>query len=1031
MDNETHKSARDKLFRELKPYCVKLNQLAFLNTGSLKNHDALINTTAELSIILEKNCAPTENGFDHNLADYVFYPLSQILQRREKTTDRLLELTIKCVKIILQYGWRQSIALELAKQLLILLTFMARGQPAKESSLASEEILFEALGALAALFQAVENTDKGPASFKEPKVILALGFCVTTILDSIAESYTAKLQLEALSALDAVWHCIQSNEILSKFLPGVVSTLTKCLTPSTKIRRPRRVLVRALEVLRYVLTSTLNDLSTRKVKTSQKCLKILSTSDSHQEVLTDEWLKVTSEQLRLALINIIKLRSHEAVEVQRALNSLCIALLDECHDTLSNSHQILVETCMSLYGIDSDNQLYNRKTNLTDLAFIYTNLIDLIQETAHNWMISLPKIMQTSDDTAKISLIKKLSMTQELFSCLHLRSNFLDEVFLKSLRDCITVTIDPLIPSKSLQETNDNLNSQAVSNFIMPNTNSMTFRPIIMPLENQKKIRENFMRLVNNLSPRESHVQLADEMLEYTRSASGSSLLSSYWLSFQILKSMTKNEEFDDLLNTTCLMSSNCQQESLEQELYSFSLSLLCKNDANHEMMDWRLPAVALEMIAYFALRMGHTFRTELVDTLYPVVQLLGSPSSELREHAITCLNIFSHACGYNDSSALIIQNVDYMVNAISLQLNTFNIAPQGPQVLIMMIRLSGPSILPFLDDTVDSIFAALANYHGYQKLVGILFSVLAEIVSVSSKSHQNQGIKRQISHQKQLPPVITIKQIIDSYITITTPLTPLESEEILPHEPFPHASWKSIESTPEDEEMELEHDHPTDKTQMENQTHSYEKKTFQMLLSIARLCQYYLTSSSPILRARLLDLLKISINALYSDEDQFLPLINDIWPVVIKRLYDPESFICIAACDLIAELCRCAGDFLATRISVEWSDILKLAHAKKLNVISEKKRYGSNVKFTQSSQVWEALLRMLTAILKFVNIQDVMFDDLLELFGSITWEREDINNALTQLNAEAVWLAMLISGCIRAPTTPELDGYIYVNYKF
>lgn len=1040
MDNETKSCARDRLFRQLKPYCVKLNQLALFSVGNSPNDfEALINATQELLVVIETSCQQTENGFDHKLADYVFYPISQILRRREKITDRLLELTIKCVKIILQNGWKESITLELAKQLLILLTFMAGGKPSQRSIQASEEVLFEALGALAALFHALKNTERGPATLKEAEVVLALGSCLTVILDAIAEGPTGKIQLEALLALDAAWHCIQDQAILSKFLPGVVSTLTKCLIPSTKVRRQRRVLVRALEVLRFILTSILNDVSTRKVNASQKCLQVLSASDSHDGALTAEWVKLTSEQLRLALLNIVKLRSHEAVEVQKALNNLCITLLDECHYTLSNSSQILVETCMSLHEIDSSKKLHERNTNLTDLAFIHTDLIDMIKETAHNWVISLPTVIQTNDETAKITLLKNLSLTQELLLDLHVKSTVLEEAFLKSLRDCITVIIDPLTPSsKIVQETNENLNSQVISSFSAPNSKSMTFQPIIMPHENQKRIRENFMTLIHSLSARDSHIQLADEMLEYARYASGPSLLSSYWLAFQILKLMAKNKEIDDLLNTSLITSSTHSYESLEQELYAFSLSLLCKNNHNvdHEMMDWRLQAIALEMVADFAHRMGYSFRAELVDTLYPVVQLLGSPISQLREHAITCLNIFSHSCGYNDSSTLIIKNVDYMVNAISLQLNTFNIAPQGPQVLIMMIRLAGPSILTYLDDIVESIFAALANYHGYPKLVGILFSVLAEIVvsisSIPHQQHEKSTKQFQISHRRQeLPKPLTINHIIDSYLSTTPLLDSLDPEEILSPEPFPHTPWKSSESpSAHDNEIESELDHTQEKNQIDKLASSSENKIYKMLHSIAQLCQYYLTSSSPILRARLLGLLDTSVATLSFHEDQFLPLVNDIWPVVIKRLFDPESFVCIATCDFIGTLCSCTGDFLATRISVEWSDILKLAKKTKIIVSNEKKRYGSSGKFTQSSQVWEALLKMFVAIINFVGIQDMMFDDLLELFDSIGWEREDIKDAMESVNTDAMWLARLNKGCIRVPATPSLDDFKFLTYN-
>src|SRR5690606_22271970 len=76
-----------------------------------------------------------------------------------------------------------------------------------------------------------------------------------------------------------------------------------------------------------------------------------------------------------------------------------------------------------------------------------------------------------------------------------------------------------------------------------------------------------------------------------------------------------------------------------------------------------------------------------------------------------------------------------YMVNSVALRLNTLDISPASTQVLTMMIRLTGPRLVPFLDDVVESIFAALENYHGYPLFVESLFSVLKELVNQAVKS--------------------------------------------------------------------------------------------------------------------------------------------------------------------------------------------------------------------------------------------------------------------------------------------------------
>src|SRR5699024_5956678 len=109
--------------------------------------------------------------------------------------------------------------------------------------------------------------------------------------------------------------------------------------------------------------------------------------------------------------------------------------------------------------------------------------------------------------------------------------------------------------------------------------------------------------------------------------------------------------------------------------------------------------------VALQAQQLGEAFRPELVDALYPVLQLLASGNSNLQNHAMTCLNILTTACNYGDTSTMVIENVDYLVNAVGLKLNTFDVSPYPPQVLLMMIKLCGARLIAYLDDLIGSIF--------------------------------------------------------------------------------------------------------------------------------------------------------------------------------------------------------------------------------------------------------------------------------------------------------------------------------------
>ena len=912
-----------------------------------------------------------------------------------------------------------GISLDLAKQLLILLTFVAGGVPGQTSTTAPEELVVEAYGALAALFRDLAITPGGATALVESGTIPALGHCVTVLLDGVTDGPSQEAQLQALKALDSVWHCVKDPQALSSFLPGTISGLTKALSPSTSARRSRKTLVSALGVLQNVLVSILSDLRTRSIKDTED-------SSTEKTTLTKPWLKATTGQIKLSLSNIIKLRKHESTDVLAALDRLCLTILNECHDTLSESTSILVETCMILDGVEVQDGMI-RKTSLTDLAMIHTDLGESIKGTVYNWVTGLPRVMQSNDEASKQSMLNRLSKARELLVSLNLDSSILEDTLAKALRDGVTVTLGLSASLKALQEVDFDLNSQAALTLATDNALSASFQPVILSEESQRQTRSQLINLLANFGTRESQISMASEMLEYVRGSSGPSLVSAFWLSSQLVRTAaTKNQELDEFFTSAVTMSD--EQEAMNQEIFSYSLSIL--SDDDERTSDWRLQAIALEVVADTALRLKEDFRMELIDALYPVTQLLGSPNGRLREHAITCLNIVSKASGYASASDMIVDNVDYMVNAISLRLNTFDISPQAPQVLVMMIRLTGPSLLLYLDDVVESIFAALDNFHGYQRLVDVLFSVLGEIVAVGSTAGQLQiESGNDIDHRKKGSRVPTIEEIVE----LLQKKMNLEDGS-LPQEDFPRVPWKDARTLLDEadaakkrEDPEQEQEEEKD-AELEQSAGEVQKppptKIYTMVQSIARLGQHYLTNQSPFLRARLLGLVGTACKALHKSEDQFLPLVNDIWPTVMNRLYDDEPFVVIAAADALVEICRSAGDFMATRIQTEWSGLMKMARQARGKAAAEKKGAGSRGVYSQASQVWESVVRLVITILEYVRIDDDMFDEVVELLTDLIPVRRDVREALSVVNADAVWLAMEIAGKNEAIVRPVLKGY-------
>ncbi|KAG9229213.1 putative TEL2-interacting protein 1 [Amylocarpus encephaloides] len=1026
------RSARNELFQILKPPCVELTQLALRDDGSASSTKSLIKSTAQLLLLLEKHCRTEDGAFDEKLAEYVFFPLSQILKKKKKYTDHLAELVMRCIGIILEYGWARTIPLELGKQLLILLAFVAGGSPDQEQTI-PEEVITEAYGALAALFRDLGLTPGGAAALVDTSTVPALGHCMTVMLEGITVGASAQVQLQALKALDAAWRSIKDIEALATFLPGTISALTKTLMPGTANRRSRKTLVNALSVLEHVLATILSDVRTRSIRKEDQSSTTLSAKSSDQIVFTKSWLKATTGQIKLALSNVLRLRKSDAPDVRKALHKFCLTILDECHDTLSDSGPLLVETSLMLGGSDEDEDFLHRKASLADLSVIHPDIGELVKITAYNWVASLPRVMQANDETAKYGALDQLQKASNLLKKMNFESSVLEGALGASLRDSISLTLSSSVSTIGLQETEFDLNSQSALTLASNNSLSTEFRPLILAEESQKRTRDSLMDLVGRLGTREAQITVAREMLEYVRGASGPSLVAAYWLSFQTLRAAADgNQDMDDFFDSALTLSGD--QEDMNEELMAYSQSVLV--DSDDGQYDWRMKAIALEVVADRAAHLKEQFRPELIDTLYPIAQLLGSPNDKLREHAITCLHAVSTSCGYTNASELVIDNVDYMVNAISLRLNTFDISPQTPQVLVMMLRLTGPSLLLYLDDVVGSIFAALDNFHGYQRLVDILFSVLDEIVKVGSKSDQLQisDVSTVESRGNQHTP-LTVTEIIDLLQKNTQ-----TSERPEPHEPFPRKPWKSAATLLDEAEARTE---PPPSTTLPDEDGKEEEppppqelapppptKTYQLLTSITSLSQHYLTSPSAHLRTKLLSLIATASPGLAGNQEKFLPLVNDIWPVVIPLIHDPSSYVCITALSTITTLAQICGDFLRTRITTEWKSIVILARAFKSQA---KKEQGSNRGvYSEGSKKWEGMVALLCSCVRDVRVEDGMFDDVVEVLGDLLWERERVREALSgpNGNADAVWLACLGrgGGVEQVFNVPDMEGNNFVG---
>ena len=940
---------------------------------------------------------------------------------------RALELCLECISTLLCAGWGGSLEPALSGQLLILFTFLAKPSSAENGiSATSEELQSLAFKCMSELMTQVSRTDKGQQAITATANIPALGEAVLVMLQSLTDSNSNNVKLQAVHAIKATIDAMVDEDALASFLPRIVSSVTKVLTPSSSNRPGFRVVEQGLHVLESLLLCILSDTKTKDLpekanaEESQNDTKVLRSTT---------WLQATASQIKIALASVFKLRDHDKLEVRQALLSLCLCIIRDCRTSLSLSTSMATETIISLVGHESSGE--STEGQLKKLLSMDQKLSDVLRESLHGWIVALPRLMQSKDDHSRRRIIQQISVSLRLFEE---DPTILDEQLADGLRDGVSAVFSD---ARGLEEMNGDTSHAIVDwTLTLSSSRSLSFSPISLQFKGQDDMMAEFRILVQELARSNSALSVAQGLTRSIDLGTVETRLASFWLSINLIKDIsTSNPSIDDFME----FGTPNPREELLDNLYSHSLSLLNQRAMITET-PWYFSALALETVALQAKRYRNDFRPELSEVLYPVIHHLGSSNNALREHALTCLNIVAEATGYSNAGELVVGNVDYIINAVGLKLAYGDVSPQAPQVLLMMMRLCGSSLLPYLDDLVDNIFDALERYHGYPKLAELLFSVLKGMTEEGVKAPQffleAANEKKDDNRRKR---TVSMSDVVEAIERLDAEARKrVEEVQQSSNEPFPNRPWKEEEiSNSDDQDGATKEDKNSPLPQTEEPPPPA-PRTFAILLKISELTQHYLTTTSPSLRNSLLSLLRTAIPALAKHENSFLPLINTLWPVLLPRLRDPEAYVVSNALDILGLICEHAGDFMRTRIEGSWHLIKKVYQRTKQHdsrsKVSSTTRFSSALKITgiesgmkglsvysqttmdherpelyvdaPTRMIWNSLVGLLCCVAKYVTLRDERFEDIMGMLDPVLG-RSDVHDALECANADAVWLRL------------------------
>ena len=975
---------------------------------------------------------------------------------------------MKALQVLVLQGWRHRIAPKMGQQLLILLGLLAGVSPLKtRKEEPSDDLKVAAFNCIAAVVKWLGQSSGGNAIFNEVGAKTVVDQSVYMLLEAITEAHSDHVQIAAAKALGQLQVQISDRVVLASLLPRTVSALTKALKPAFGARRTFRVLQTNLDLLTNTLRAVLEDGAAVSVGENVAIDKVASEGSHQQTTITldTSWLKATASQVKLALANVVKLRNHERPEVRQALKNLCVMVLEECTKSLSESLSLMVET---LTVLANDSDTVEAYSALKFLATTHAEIVDLLSTSLHGWIGTLPRFMQTNDERPKQRVLKQIATTFQLLSEVDQASMLLDDSLASSLVESVVAAEQSSSSKRSTAITESPLAlSQVVS--VQGFETESKMAPILLAHQSQIDSSREIQGLMGKLRMIGGCEVVIRSMINHIANAPPISKMAAIWLALVYLQTEDQSHlSIDDLIVVPEVLGQlDDTRAYLTSDLYSTALPHLLQVSTSVD--DWRLTALAMQSLVLQAKQLATDYRPELIDTLYPVLSLLASPNSDLRSHAVKTLNQLAIACQYSSTADMLVSNVDYLVNSIALKLNTFDLSPQAPQVLLMMIRLCGARLLPYLDDLIGSIFAALDAFHGYPQLVEVLFSVLSAVVDESVRTPMLS-----ITARKEIPVHkkgtfkpssfddilgdIHAHKLRESQLVVDGP----DNDHKAPHRPWTTESDGSPNPTKSDGALDEnnvgENDNETDPppSALRDEKEVQLSKPHQLLLSIAQSTAPHLSSPSPHVRLTLLQLLSNIAQLLAHDENSFLPLVNTVWPTIVPRLLgdsanDTEmepSFVVCAAAEAVSALCSGAGDFMAGRIEDIFPQLERLYRQVWRRVLANRSRNafktaqlppgtaaisgtvdlrivktapesqtiaphpqpsagGSMQDYTIDSQIHNALIGLFVAVIGHVRVTEDIGDSILEMLAPIMNDpgRENVYEALESWNEDAVWI--------------------------
>lgn len=579
-----------------------------------------------------------------------------------------------------------------------------------------------------------------------------------------------------------------------------------------------------------------------------KVLRQVTVTALHNGCKEDEkWLEYTRKQY-LVTLKTISTRKHEQTNHQLVL--LCSDIVGKCNESLENCLPVCVDILLCLDATEEFLK-YEKK------------LETVLDERMYVWLDNLPSLLTRNDDSEPLAVLKCLKVGMQL------QKDGSRSLLVEKLVEAVnSISTHSIASNKASSEIpvnfvkHEGINTRAIqvdhnAKHVMP------FRGFGVTTLLSDEVQTALEDVVVAADVSFQDIQSSDEV-------------SQLWMSNLMLKS-------DDWLVGT-------GDKFDAYELENYYIDALKSPTQQYQYL-------ALQGIGLMSVQTP--LNDSLMDLLYPILALVPSDHGLVSGMARDTLLQLSTSCGYTSVQNMMVENADYLVDSISLAIQTMDVSPGTFQILTVLIKLAGSDIVGYLDDVVRTLFKLLDSYHGYpvlvESIIGV-FTALIEVMETSVSVKKIENVKK---------PGLTVEKVIEELQERQKPAEEEDHEfEPIPGKPF--GEDKTMEDPPAETEPEW--------------SGSLSKPTYTLVRQIFSYTGNLITSTSPKLIVSLCRLISICAPLLAGiSEDQqseYLPSINSLYPLLLTNCFSDDIIVCEASLHTLALLVRSVdASFMRSRM--------------------------------------------------------------------------------------------------------------------